>query len=138
MEQQGQVRFDWREGLALVWALGRGALDSDPEAGSVPVSELAQRSACHRVGGVDALGKLPPRPRERLLSNELKAVRRALLRLADLGLVVWDYSQGDDALTYRLTERGWETAMYFGRRVARARPAGVAPTPGGMAAVGQT
>jgi hypothetical protein len=138
VEQQGQVRFDWREGLALISALGRGALDSDPGAESVPVSELAQRSACHRAGGVDALGKLPPRPRERLLSNELKAVRRALLRLADLGLVVWDYSHGDDALTYRLTERGWETAVSFGRRVVKARPTEFAAPSGGMAAVGHT
>ncbi len=121
-----------------MWALGRGALDSDPGAGSVPVSGLAQRSACHRAGGVEVLGKLPPRPRERLLSSELKAMRRALLRLADLGLVVWDYSHGDDALTYRLTERGWETAVCFGRLVVKARPAGLAAAPGGMAAVGHT
>lgn len=138
MEQQGHVRFDWREGLALISALGRGALDSDPEAGSVPVSGLAQRTACHRAGGIEALGKLPPRPREKLLHNELKAVRRALLRLADLGLVVWDYSQGDDALTYRLTEHGWETAVCFGRRVVKAHPAAFTATSGGMAAVGHT
>jgi hypothetical protein len=136
VEQQGQIRFDWREGLALISALGRGALDSDPGAGSVPVSGLAQRSACHRAGSIEALGKLPPRLREKLLRNELKAVRRALLRLADLGLVVWDYSQGDDALTYQLTERGWDTAVSFGRRVVKARPAEFAAISGGMAAVG--
>jgi hypothetical protein len=81
VEQQGQVRFDWREGLALMWALGRGALDSDPGAGSVPVSGLAQRSACHRAGGVEALASYR-RPRE---AAEQRTSAWALLRLADLG-----------------------------------------------------
>jgi hypothetical protein len=130
------VRFGWREGLVLVSALGRGARDSDPTAESLSVRALARVAACRRAGGLEALGRLPLRERERLLTAETKATRGALAHLGDLGLVVWDYSFGTDGLSYRLTDLGWEAAMCFGRRTTQAGAAGLVPAvapQGGMA-----
>ena len=130
MQESGQVRFGWREGLALTCALGRGALDSDPNAESLSVRGLARAVACRRAGGLEAFRKLPRRVKERLLSDEMKATRRALARLGDLGLVVWDYSYENDTLIYRLTELGWQTAVCFGRGSAPAAPTALRPRSG--------
>jgi len=130
MQQKARIRFEWREGLALVCALGRGALDSDPQAKSLSVRGLIHMAACRRAGGAEALERLGRRAKDRLLAEETKATRSALTRLGDLGLVVWGYSDDNDELAYRLTELGWETAVRFGRQLVRDRQAAQAKSVG--------
>ncbi len=107
MAEVGNVRFHWRENLALAYAYIRD------EAGQVEpllAGKLTLLAACHRAGGAEAFLQLPTRARAKLFHQEAKAMRGALAHLGDLGLVAWDYTEGTDALVYRLTEPGARVA----------------------------